>query len=115
VTSHFSDMQAIHDAVRQFVHERNWQSYHTPKNLSMSIAIEAAELMEIFQWMTADESCTITDPAVREHIAEEIADVMTYCISMANTFGFDMGEIIADKMKKNARKYPPPTPHTEKQ
>lgn len=115
MTSYSTDIRALHDAVRQFVQERNWQSYHTPKNLSMSIAIEAAELMEIFQWMTPEESTTITDPAIREHVAEEIADVMTYCISIANTFGFDMGEIIVDKMKKNARKYPAPNPHEEKQ
>lgn len=113
MTSQNSDMQHLHNAVRHFVDERNWQSYHTPKNLSMSIAIEAAELMEIFQWMTAEESASITDPAIREHVAEEIADVMTYCISIANTFGFDMGEIITEKMKKNARKYPPPASSTK--
>lgn len=96
----------IQKQVSEFVEERNWCSSHNPKNLAMSIAIESAELMEIFQWKSNDESATISDLKVLEHIGEEIADVMIYCLSMANQFGMDAGEIIKDKIRKNVLKYP---------
>ncbi len=89
-----------------FNKERNWGDAHNPKNLAMSIAIEAAELMEIFQWVSIAESKKIVDEKVLEHIGEEIADVMIYSMSIANQFDMSITEIIEDKMKKNAEKYP---------
>jgi NTP pyrophosphatase (non-canonical NTP hydrolase) len=92
--------------VKEFVLERDWQEAHNPKNLSASIAIESAELMEIFQWMTVEESKRISDVNTVEHIAEELADVLIYCFSFANQYDFDLNEIIEDKIKKNSLKYP---------
>lgn len=91
----------------QFVEARNWENYHTPKNLAMSVAIEAAELMEIFQWKTPEESLQITsDPSVREHLGEEISDVLAYLLNLASTLDIDLSTVFQDKMEKNARKYP---------
>lgn len=91
----------------RFVEERSWQEYHTPKNLAMSIAIEAAELMEIFQWKTPEESGTICqDPATREHLGEEISDVLAYLLNLADVLEIDLSTVFLDKMEKNGRKYP---------
>lgn len=97
----------LQKSVKLFTEERNWQTAHNPKNLSMSIAIEVAELMEIFQWISIDESKTVSDPAVIEHVAEELADVLIYCFSLANQFEFDIADIVREKMRKNNLKYPP--------
>ncbi len=99
-------VQHLQNTIREFMQERDWEWAHNPKSLSMSIAIEAAELMEIFQWRSSEDRADAFDPAVKEHIGEEIADVVIYCISMANHFGMSLEEIILNKMKKNAAKYP---------
>ncbi|MBL9123439.1 MAG: nucleotide pyrophosphohydrolase, partial [Planctomycetaceae bacterium] len=76
--------------VRQFVDERDWQQFHTPKNLAMSLAIEAAELMEHFQWLTPDEvQRAAAEPATRTAVGEELADVLCYALALANTLGLD--------------------------
>ncbi|GAB4414903.1 MAG: nucleotide pyrophosphohydrolase [Anaerolineae bacterium] len=94
--------------MREFRDARNWRQFHSPKNLSMSIAIEAAELMEHFQWLTTDEATILaqTDPAARQAIAEELADVLIYCLSLADVLEYDVAEIIFNKLAKNATKYP---------
>jgi NTP pyrophosphatase (non-canonical NTP hydrolase) len=99
---------AIQQAVCDFRDARDWRQFHSPKNLSMSIAIEAAELMEHFQWLTTVEATTLAqnDPAARQAIAEELADVLIYCFSLADVLGFDVAEIIPAKLAKNAGKYP---------
>lgn len=94
------------EKIKKFVEERNWNESHNPKNLSMSIAIESAELMEIFQWKTLEESKNIGNTEEFEHFKEELADVLIYCISMANNLDLDIVEIIEEKMIKNAKKYP---------
>ncbi len=99
-------LHEIQNKLIEFNKERNWGSGHDPKNIAMSISIEAAELMEIFQWYSTDESKKIKDPKIIEHIGEEIADVMIYCMSLATTFGFNFVDIIEDKIKKNSIKYP---------
>ena len=99
-----SELRAL---VHQFVSARDWQPYHSPKNLSASIAIEAAELVEIFQWMTCEDSRqAASDPVVYEHARQELADVMIYCLSLANALDMDLGQAIYDKMKLNQIKYP---------
>ena len=101
-----SDLREI---VEAFVSERDWHQFHSPKNLSMALAIEAAELMEHFQWLTIDESRHATDDAdEREAIGEELADVISYALAMANQLQLDVSTILRDKMVKNARKYPVP-------
>lgn len=93
--------------VQNFVAERDWRQFHSPKNLSMSLAIEAAELMEHFQWLTVEESRAVAnDPAKRAAAAEELADVLSYALALANEMGLDVTTILHDKMAKNVRKYP---------
>jgi len=93
----------------QFVAERNWQVFHTPKNLSMSLAIEAAELMEHFQWLTTDESLAVRGQSEkRSEVADELADVLCYAVSLANALDIDIATAVYEKMKKNAVKYPAP-------
>lgn len=93
--------------IEDFVAERGWQPFHDPKNLSASIAIEAAELMEHFQWLRSDELDKVRrDPRKMEQIQEEVADVAAYLLSFASKMGIDLSAAVAEKMKKNAAKYP---------
>jgi dCTP diphosphatase len=93
--------------VGRFVDERNWRQFHTPKNLAMSIAVEAAELMEHFQWLTAEESLAVAgDAGKRDAAGEELADVACYTLALANALGLDLAGAVERKMVKNAQKYP---------
>jgi len=85
------------ESLRQFVAERDWGKFHTPENLAKSISIEAAELLECFQWDSEGS---------HEEIADELADVVTYCILLGEKYGFDLDSIVASKISKNAEKYP---------
>lgn len=97
-----TNVQELKNIVANFVEERQWKQFHTPKNLSMSIAIEAAELMELFQW--TDQK--VSDDVPTERVREELADVVIYCLSMANTTGIDLASAVNDKLVANAKKYP---------
>lgn len=93
--------------VDDFVATRQWEPFHDPKNLSASIAIEAAELMEHFQWLRTDELASVgEDVRVMQELREELADILAYTLSFASTMGIDLSSALADKMKKNALKYP---------
>ncbi len=93
--------------VDQFVGERDWHQFHTPKNLAMSLAIEAAELMEHFQWLGPDESRDVAqDAAEKAAVGEELADVVSYALALANALGLDVADALRAKMLKNAQKYP---------
>lgn len=97
----------LRDLVRRFVDERDWRQFHSPKNLSMSLAIEAAELMEHFQWIDVDESRRLrSDQAKLNAVREEVADVMCYLLALANELELDLSAAVRDKMVKNAAKYP---------
>jgi NTP pyrophosphatase (non-canonical NTP hydrolase) len=97
----------LRDLVRRFVEERDWRQFHSPKNLSMSLAIEAAELMEHFQWIDAAESRRVVDNQEKlAAIGEEVADVMCYLLALANELGLDLSRAVGDKLIKNALKYP---------
>jgi NTP pyrophosphatase (non-canonical NTP hydrolase) len=97
----------LRELVRRFVEERDWRQFHAPKNLSMSLAIEAAELMEHFQWIDIAESRRIADdPAKLAAVGEEIADVLCYLLALANELEIDLSAAVRDKMVKNAAKYP---------
>lgn len=84
--------------IRKFTEDRDWEQFHTPANLAKSIVIEAAELLECFQWSETGYDL--------EHVKEELADVMVYCQNMLDELGLDADEIINSKMKKNEAKYP---------
>ncbi|HEV7221359.1 MAG TPA: nucleotide pyrophosphohydrolase [Pirellulales bacterium] len=97
----------LRELVRAFVDARDWRQFHTPKNLSMSLAIEAAELMEHFQWLSPEESRALADQAEkRTEVGEELADVLCYALALANELGLDVSEAMRDKMLKNSLKYP---------
>lgn len=97
----------LRSLVADFVAERDWSQFHAPKNLAMAIAIEAAELMEHFQWITPDASRAVVDDAEQlAAVSEELADVLAYTLAMANTLGIDLATILRDKMAKNDKKYP---------
>jgi NTP pyrophosphatase (non-canonical NTP hydrolase) len=101
------DIQALQVSLREFAAQRHWQPYHTPKNLSSALMVEAAELVEIFQWMTPQESqLAHTDPLVHEHIGDEVADVLLYLLQLADHCAIDIPSAVARKLVKNAVKYP---------
>lgn len=93
--------------VQRFVAEREWQQFHDPKNLSASIAIEAAELMEHFQWLRSEELADVANnPEALSKIREEVADILAYLLSFASRMNIDLSRALRDKMAKNALKYP---------
>jgi len=93
--------------VLAFARERDWEQFHAPKNLSMALAAEAGELMEHFLWSTSEASRTIArDPAKRQKIEEELADVVIYALEFANMTGINVAAVIETKMAANAKKYP---------
>lgn len=100
--SNLADLQKL---VEEFVSERRWQKYHTAKNLSMSIAIESAELMEHFLWDEGSDSAE-TFAAKREIICKEIADIMIGCLALCNRFDVDPADIIKNKVQEIKAKYP---------
>ncbi len=97
----------LRELVRQFVAARNWERFHSPKNLSMALAIEAAELMEHFQWLTPEQAGAVaSQPDKLAAVGEELADVLCYALALANALQLDVDAIIRDKMVKNEAKYP---------
>lgn len=93
--------------IADFVTERDWSQFHSPKNVSMALAIEAAELMEHFQWLTTDASRDLVDQPERlAEVGEELADVIGYSFALANELGLDISDAVRAKMVKNAQKYP---------
>ena len=107
----FSDATSTVDDLKRlvvrFAEERDWGRFHTPKNLAASVAIEAAELLERFQWLTPEESIAVKDdPEALNAVAEEIADVASYLLNLCDKLGVDFASAFAAKMRKNAEKYP---------
>jgi len=96
-------INSLRALVQQFVDDRNWQQYHNAKDISLSISIEAAELLEIFQWQSNILNVSRLKLA---NIKDELADVLIYCLSLANSLDIDISEAIIHKMEKNERKYP---------
>ena len=88
--------------VLRFRDDRNWRQFHTPKDLAISMSLEAAELLEVFQWSGADLDC----PEKRNRLQEELADVLSCCILLADVCGLDLDEIMNAKVSRNETKYP---------
>lgn len=100
-------VQELKSLVARFVREREWEQFHTPKNLSMGMAVEAAELMELFQWHDAEGSVALMQRLrARRAAAEELADVVIYALAFANRTGIDLAGAIRSKLARNRRKYP---------
>jgi NTP pyrophosphatase (non-canonical NTP hydrolase) len=107
LTDSVTTISELKTRVLAFVHERDWEQFHSPKNLSMALAAETGELMEHFLWATPDQSRTIAnEPVKRARIADELADVVIYAIEFANITGLDIAAAIEAKMAANAQKYP---------
>ena len=103
------DLTELQARLRAFAAQRKWQPFHTPKNLAMALMVEAAELAEIFQWMTPEQSLAVREnPALKEPIADEVADVLLYLLQLADHAGVDVASAVENKLRKNALKHPVP-------
>lgn len=100
-------MEKLHKAITIFIEERNWAQFHSPKNLAMALSVETSEILEIFQWMTAEESSTLSGKQL-VHLEEEIGDVMIYLSTLAASLGLNPLTAAHKKLKKNTSKYPLP-------
>jgi dCTP diphosphatase len=107
LTDSATTVSELRERVLAFVRERDWEQFHSPKNLSMALSAETAELMEHFLWATPEESRAIaSDPKKRSKIAEELADIVIYALEFANATGLDVATCIEEKIAANAKKYP---------
>jgi len=98
-------MIELRDRLRSFAAERDWDQFHSPKNLASALSVEAAELLEHFQWLTEEESANLP-PARHAEVRDELADVLIYLVRLADKLGVDLLEAAAGKIDKNAVKYP---------
>ncbi len=98
-------LKKLEDNIDNFIAERDWEQFHSPKNIAMSISIESSELLEIFQWLTSDQSKS-PEFVDLQHLEEEIGDVMIYLLTLAKKFDIDPVEAACKKMEINRRKYP---------
>jgi len=99
------ELKKFQKEFRDFVAERDWDQFHTPKNLAMALAGEVGELLEHFQWLTAEQSAELPDDT-REKVEQEIADAQIYLAALADRLGIEIGPAVAAKMALNAKKYP---------
>jgi len=100
-----SDLLMLRDKLRTFAEARDWDQFHSPKNLSMALMVEVAELMEHFQWLTEAQSGDLGD-AKKAVVAEELADILLYLVRLADKLDVDLEEAALHKLEKNAVKYP---------
>ena len=101
----FLNTESIQASLREFAKERDWEQFHSPKNISMALMVEAAELLEHFQWLTQEASFELS-PEKKGQVADEIADVQIYLCRIADLLKINMGDAVEQKMKKNEAKYP---------
>jgi NTP pyrophosphatase (non-canonical NTP hydrolase) len=99
-------IEALQARLREFAAERDWQQYHTPKNLAMALTGEVGELLEIFQWLTPDESRTVMEGPHAGDVKDELADVLIYLARLADVLGVDVLEAAAAKVKRNEVRFP---------
>lgn len=100
-------VETLKAEVADFIRQRQWERFHDPKAVAMSIAIEAAELLEAFQWLEPDQSwAVVRDESQRAEVADELADVLIYCLSFANLAEIDLSSAIRSKLDRNKRRFP---------
>jgi len=99
------DLAAVRDFLRKFAADRDWEQYHTPKNLAMALAAEAGELLEVFQWLTPEESGELTDEQ-RQAVADEMADVLQYLLRLADVVGIELSDELWRKLRENEGRFP---------
>jgi NTP pyrophosphatase (non-canonical NTP hydrolase) len=101
------DASALEDALQAFADERDWNRYHSPKNLAMALTGEVGELVEIFQWLTEEQSRKVMDDApTAQAVRDEVADVLLYLVRLSSVLGIDINAAVADKLRANAQRYP---------
>ncbi len=101
------DIKSVQNTLRAFAQERDWEQFHSPKNLATALAVEAAELLEPFQWLMEEESRRLAEnPSDYARVEEEVADVMIYLLRLADQLDIDLERVVAEKIRKNAEKYP---------
>ena len=101
-----SDIEQLTTAIREFARERDWERFHTPKNLAMALSVEVAELVELFQWLTPDESAALVEtPEGRAAIEDEIADIAIYLLRLADVLGVDVPAAVGDKVERNRDRF----------
>jgi NTP pyrophosphatase (non-canonical NTP hydrolase) len=102
------DTTGLAAAAAQFAHERDWRQYHSPKNLSMALSVEVAELVEIFQWSTEEESRAVMQTDEADHVRQELADIAIYLVQLCTSMKIDLNAAVEAKLAMNAKKYPAP-------
>jgi dCTP diphosphatase len=101
------DTSRLAEALRAFSVERDWNRFHTPKNLAMALSVETAELLEPFQWLTPQQSLDVAlDPQRAQQVADELADVLIYLVRLADILAIDLNQAVATKLATNGTKYP---------
>ena len=101
------DVTALQDAIARFARDRDWEQFHSPKNLAMALTGEVGELVELFQWLSEDASHRVADdPSTARRVRDELADVMVYLVRLASVLGVDLDEAVRTKLRANAEKYP---------
>ena len=100
------DLKNLKEKLKKFSTERDWEQYHSPKNLAMALSVEVAELVEIFQWSNDGGLKEIEDPETRKQIENEIADIFNYLIKFVDLMEIDLEKISLEKINKNEEKYP---------
>ncbi len=107
MTQDVLDINELKEKIQNFAIERDWEQFHTPKNLAMALNVEASELLEIFQWLTPEQSQKLVeDPKKMKDIQDEIADIVVYAIRISSILDINIKTAITEKMKQNAQKYP---------
>ena len=102
-----SDIEELTTAIREFAQQRDWERFHTPKNLAMALSVEVAELVELFQWLTPEESAALVDtPEGRAAIEDEIADIAIYLLRLADVMSVDVAAAVRDKLQRNSNRFP---------
>jgi dCTP diphosphatase len=102
-----SSVQALSEKLEQFARERDWDQFHTPKNLSMALAGEVGELLEIFQWLTPEQAQTVMESARAGDVRDELADVTIYLVRLADILGVDLLAAADAKLQRNRDRFPP--------
>ncbi|WP_069812590.1 nucleotide pyrophosphohydrolase [Streptomyces sp. TP-A0874] len=101
------DLSELQSRLAAFAAARNWQRYHTPKNLASALSVEAAELTEIFQWLTPEQSAGVmADPGGAARVRDEVADVLAYLLQFCSVLGVDPLSALAEKIERNERRFP---------
>lgn len=100
------DVGAWQERLRTFAQDRDWEQFHTPKNLAMALSVEASELLEIFQWLTAEQSATVMESSKAQQVRDEVADVLLYLLRLADVLDLDLDNGLERKIAENESRYP---------